>query len=136
MAINAELKKIREKKSDIYHGLRVLLAEGRRLGKELKSLPLDGIKMKDLVYVDALMDFILGNKHTKGYYEPINSFKTFGTLLEELIDNDFSDDVCQLTYKVDSTGDDFVYALIYNDILDPQGGRFDIFIVNTRGERR
>lgn len=136
MAINIELRKIREKKYDIYHGLRVLLAEGRKYGCELNQLEVRNIKTKDLVYIDILLELLQGEGYKKGCYNHLKSYNTYEGIIKELLDNDFCDDVCRLVYKIEHTGCDLVYALIYDDKIDPNDSRFDIFIINTQGERR
>lgn len=136
MVVNEELRKIRECKSHIYHGIRVLLATGRLLGCELKSTDFSYIKDEDKVYIDDLMKYVFGDKHTTGYYFPIRQYGTYERLINEVLDNGFSDDVSQLIFKIEHTGHDLVFALIYNDLIDSTCSRFDIYIINTDGEKR
>lgn len=136
MVVNEELRKIRECKSHIYHGIRVLLSTGRFLGCELKNMDFSYIKDDDKSYIDELMRYVLGDKHTKGYYFPIRQYGTYERLINEVLDKGFNDDVSQLIFKIEHTGHDLVFALIYTDLFDSIFSRFDIYIINTDGEKR
>lgn len=135
MARNIELKEIRENKRKIYKGVRVLLSRGRKTGCEYGNLDLEGFSEKEIANVNVLCDYLWG-EDINFLRENNGTNETFKDLLNMLIIRGYSDDVCQFTYKVDRVGDDTIYVILFKDKYSNKYDRVDIFIVNSKGEKR
>lgn len=133
MERNVELKKIREEKRSIYKGLRILLSRSRKCGCEFGKLDVSDLNEKDMSYVHKLLHYLWG---TNLAFIPTNESLTYTDIINLLLAKGFSDDVCQLSYKIERVGSDTIYVVIFRDNYSSKHDRVDIFVINNNGEKR